>query len=71
MNQTIEAIFEKGVLKPINPDLLNLNDGEKVTVFIQKIETSEMEPSLQERYFKGLSEDDIEDVITHALEDPE
>lgn len=71
MNQTIQAIFEDGVFKPLYPITLNLEEGEKVEITIQKQEVSEEDLTLNEKYFKGLSEDYIEDVITHALEDSE
>jgi predicted DNA-binding antitoxin AbrB/MazE fold protein len=69
MNQTIEAIYEDGVFKPVNPVSNKIEDGEKVRITIKTTDKEEESGlSLTEKYFKGLSEEDIEKVITHALE---
>ncbi|MEZ5425720.1 MAG: antitoxin family protein [Pyrinomonadaceae bacterium] len=71
MNQTIQAIFEDGVFKPLYPITLKLAEGEKVRITIEKKENSDENLSLNQKYFKGLSEEYLDDVITHALEDSE
>ena len=69
MNQTIEAIYENGVFKPINEISLEIKEGEKVKIVVKTEEHfEETGISLTEKYFKGLSEDDIDKVITHALD---
>ena len=71
MNETIQAIFENGVFKPLYPITLKLEKGERVEITIRKQDIKEEDLTLNEKYFRGLSEDYIEDVITHALEDQE
>ncbi len=69
MNQTIEAIYENGVFKPLKPNLVKLENRKQVTIVINSEDSAkESDLSLTEKYFKGLSEDDIEKVITHALD---
>ncbi len=70
MNQTIEAVFEDGVFKPINiQELTELTEGEKVIIVVKSEHyVNETGIDLTEKYFKGLSEEDIDLVITHALE---
>lgn len=69
MNQTIEAIYDNGVFKPVNPDSVEIENGEKVVIVVKSEDKErELNMSLTEKYFKGLSEEDIEKVITHALE---
>ncbi len=70
MNQTIEAVFEDGVFKPLGEIFREIKEGEKVKIVIKPldhVEETGVDPT--EKYFKGLSEDDIDQVITHALED--
>ncbi len=69
MNQTIEAVYEDGVFKPVNPITIELAEGEKVKIVIKtEGHFEESSVDLAEKYFKGLSEEDIDKVITHALD---
>lgn len=69
MNQTIEAVYEDGVFKPLNPITIEIEEGEKVKIVVKTEEhIEESSVDLAEKYFKGLSEEDIDKVITHALD---
>ncbi len=69
MNQTIEAVYEDGVFKPVNPITIEIEEGEKVKIVVKTEDhCEEASVDLAEKYFKGLSEDDIDKVITHALD---
>jgi predicted DNA-binding antitoxin AbrB/MazE fold protein len=69
MNQTIEAIYEDGVFKPVEKISVKIEEGEKVILVIKSEDhVEETGISLTEKYFKGLSEEDIDKVITHALD---
>ena len=68
MNQTIEAIYKDGGFELLGDIELELDEGEKVTLIIKAADhEQETSLSLTEKYFKGLSEEDIDKVITHAL----
>ncbi len=68
MNQTLEAVYKDGGFEILGEIELELEEGEKVTLVI-KTEDHEEETSLSltEKYFRSLSEEDIDKVITHAL----
>lgn len=70
MNQTIQAIYENGIFKPIDSQKeIDLKDGEKVLIVVKpENHIEEIGINLTEKYFKGLSEEDIDKVITHALD---
>lgn len=69
MNQTIEAIYENGVFRPLEEISIELKEGEKVKLNIKTADHIEENGlDLTEKYFKGLSEDDIDKVITHAID---
>lgn len=68
MNQTIEAVYKDGGFELLDEIALELEEGEHVTLIIKAAEHQEDSPmSLTEKYFKGLSEEDIDKVIAHAL----
>lgn len=68
MNQTIEAVYKDGGFELLEEIAIELEEGEHVTLIIKAAEHLEDSPmSLTEKYFKGLSEEDIDKVIAHAL----
>jgi predicted DNA-binding antitoxin AbrB/MazE fold protein len=67
MPLTIEAIYEKGVLKPISP--LNISEHKKVTLIIKDEPESPMDIlSLASLVYKGLSPEDIADMEKLSLD---
>lgn len=67
MPKTIEAIFEKGVLKPISP--LNIPEHKKVTLVIED-EPGEYTNilSLSSMVYNGLTPEDIKEIEELALD---
>lgn len=67
MSMAVEAIFEKGVLKPVTP--LHIPEHKRVHLII---EDEAEEPtdilSLASEIYKGLSTADIEEVEKSALD---
>ena len=69
MTQTIEAIYQNGIFKPITPVSENLEEGKKVKLVVES-ETEEVNPimKLAENFYEGLSEEDIEEIEKVALD---
>jgi len=67
MTQTIEAIYQNGMSKPLNPVSEELSEGKKVRLVV---ETEAENPiiKLAENFYEGLSEEDIEDIEKIALD---
>ena len=67
MTQTIEAIYQNGIFKPLNPVSEEIAEGEKVTLVV---ELEEINPimKLAENFYEGLSEDDIAEIEKVALD---
>lgn len=67
MTQTIEAIYQNGMFKPLGPVSKDLSDGEKVKLVV---ETEEENPimKLAENFYDGLSEEDIDEIEKIALD---
>lgn len=68
MTKTIEAIYENGVLKPLQP--LNLSDHQRVSITIDLpvTETPEEALRLWQKVYEGLSPEDIAEVEAIALD---
>ncbi len=67
MHRTIEAVYEDGVLKPVNP--LNIQEHKKITLTIEEDpEVSSDILSLASGIYNGLSSKDVEDVEKVALD---
>lgn len=69
MVQTIRAIYEKGIFKPLNPISNGLTEGEEVVINIESKEerTNEI-MKLAENFYEGLSEQDIDEIEKIALD---
>ncbi len=70
MTQTIEAIYQKGVLRPLEP--LALVDGQHVSMTLE-IETATKGAAREyldawAKVYEGLSEEDIADIEKVALD---
>ena len=71
MTQTIEAIYENGIFKPLNPLLEEIEEGEKVKLVVEtEVEKEKVNPIMQlaENFYEGLSEEDIEEIERIALD---
>lgn len=67
MTQTIEAIYQNGIFKPLNPVSESISEGEKVKLVV---ETEEINPimKLAENFYEGLSEEDVDEIERIALD---
>ncbi len=67
MTQTIEAIYQNGIFKPLNPVSDTIAEGEKVKLVV---EIEEVNPimKLAENFYEGLSEEDVDEIERIALD---
>lgn len=62
MSKTVEAVYENGVFKPLEP--VNLKEGEHVIVQLGKTDSLE----LLTHMYDGLSEQEIDEIESIMLE---
>ena len=69
MTQTIEAIYQNGMFKPLNPVSEDIAEGERVEIIIKdkKLSPDEM-LKLAGQVYEGLSAEDIEEIERIALD---
>jgi len=69
MTQTIEAIYQNGIFKPLNPVSEEIAEGETVNITIndKKFSPDEM-LKLASQVYEGLSEEDINEIERIALD---
>ena len=67
--QTIEAIYQNGIFKPLNPVSEDIAEGERVEIIIKdkKLSPDEM-LKLAGQVYEGLSAEDIEEIERIALD---
>lgn len=69
MAQTIEAVYEQGVFKPLQP--VELAEGQKVMLSVEP-EKRRLAPdemlALAHKVYEGLSEEDIAEIEAIALD---
>lgn len=69
MTQTIEAIFQDGMFKPLTPISDEIAEGETVEITIKEKRLSPDEMlELAGQVYEGLSEEDIEEIERIALD---
>ncbi|MGI8494583.1 MAG: antitoxin AF2212-like protein [Pyrinomonadaceae bacterium] len=67
--QTIEAIYQNGIFKPLNPVSDEIEEGEMVEIIIKDRSFSPDEMlKLAGQIYKGLSDKDIEEIERIALD---
>ena len=67
MTQTIEAIYQNGIFKPLQPVSEEIKEGKKVRM---TLESDDLNPimKLAENFYEGLSEEDIDEIEKIALD---
>lgn len=60
MRQTLAAIYEKGVLRPVNP-LVGLQEGQRLTITLEVEENAE----LQRREAEFIKQMEAEGLLMH------
>lgn len=71
MTQTIEAIYQNGMFKPLRSVSPEFSEGEKVKLIVKtEHENGDVNPimKLAENFYEGLSEEDIEEIEKIALD---
>jgi predicted DNA-binding antitoxin AbrB/MazE fold protein len=71
MTQIIEAIYQNGMFKPLNPISEEITEGEKVKLVVEtEKENEEVNPimKLAENFYEGLSEEDVAEIERIALD---
>lgn len=67
--QTIEAIYQNGMFKPLTPITEELEEGETVEITIKEKRLSPDEMlELAGKIYEGLSEEDISEIERIALD---
>lgn len=67
MKNAIEAIYENGTFRPLQPDAVAVPNGQVVRLTIENV--PESEPlKLAAHVYEGLSDRDIDDIEHIALE---
>ena len=67
MTQIIEAIYQNGMFKPLNPISESITEGEKVKLVVE-IEEENSIMKLAENFYEGLSEEDVDEIERIALD---
>lgn len=70
--QTIEAIFQNGVFKPLQPVPDEVKEGDRVQIELETRENASGKQNpimkLAENFYEGLSEEDITEIERIALD---
>lgn len=69
MTQTIEAIYQNGMFKPLEPVSEEITEGKKVRMTLES-ENEEMNPiiRLAQNFYEGLSKEEIDEIEKIALD---
>ena len=69
MVQTMKAIYENGIFKPLKPVSEVFSEGEEVVIDVKsKEENANQIMKLAENFYEGLSEEDIDEIEAIALD---
>ena len=67
MKRAIDAIYENGTFRPLQPDAIGIADGQRVRLAI--IDEGDPEPlRLATQVYEGLSDQEIEEIEQIALD---
>jgi predicted DNA-binding antitoxin AbrB/MazE fold protein len=68
MEQMLEAVFESGTFRLLEPSAVTLVDGQHVLLTVETEGVSDDVLALAERVYDGLSEEGIDDVERISLD---
>ena len=68
MKQTIDAIFEDGAFKPVDPIDLAVSEGQRVRLTVETPELSQAVLELATHVYEGLSDAEIDAIEEIALD---
>ena len=66
--QTLDAVFEHGTFKPVNPEDVDLAEGQQVRITIKKRLTPKEVTELAGSVYDGLSAEEISEIENIALD---
>ena len=67
MKQTIDAVYENGVFRPLTPP--DVPDGQRVQIVVEPSPANHVDPvELAGQVYDGLSEDEIDEIERIALD---
>lgn len=67
--QTITAIYQNGIFKPLKPVSDEISEGDEVVISVKSKQESVNEiMKLAENFYEGLSEEDIHEIEKIALD---
>lgn len=64
-SQTVEAVFEHGVFRPLADADFDFAEGQKVRLVVESLETADDALSLAAQVYDGLTEDQIQAIEQH------
>lgn len=67
MNGPIDAIFENGKFRPLQPEGLALTDGQRVRITVDDAQEPQA-LQLAMKVFEGLSDEDVNEIERVALD---
>jgi predicted DNA-binding antitoxin AbrB/MazE fold protein len=68
MEQMLEAVFENGTFRLLEPSAVTLVDGQHVRRTVERVGTPDDVLALAERVYDGLSEEEIDEVERISLD---
>ena len=66
--QTVEAVFEHGTFKVLNPEDIDLPDGQKVSIIVERRLTPQEMSELAGSVYDGLPKGKIDEIERIALD---
>ncbi len=69
MEQTVEAVFENGSFKVVDPSPLHLSEGQRVKLIVEESKRSANDIlALAAKVYEGLSENEIDEIERIAFD---
>ncbi len=66
--QTIEAVYEHGTFKVVHPEKVDLPNGQKVSIIVERRLTPQEMSDLAGSVYDGLSKEEIDEIERIALD---
>jgi predicted DNA-binding antitoxin AbrB/MazE fold protein len=60
--QTFDAVFEKGIFRPLESNNITIPEGQRVRLVVEKMETPANPLELAMHVYDGLSEEQIDEL---------
>lgn len=66
--QTLDAVYEQGVFRVIHPENVDLSEGQKVRIIVERRLTPKEITELAASVYDGLPEEEIREIERIALD---